>query len=125
MSAAIDKYKSLVEKLYERTTEKNLSWDYDADDKWVYIGIAGRTLFVEEKKNDDLEPIIEIDIRSGSGDDSRSEIFTDETLDGKPSIAEFSTYYELMASLYNMAKRQATGADEDVDAILSELNSYF
>lgn len=114
------KYRTLVERLYEKTNSRSLQWSYNVDDDRVWTSIANRTLTIMKGENDDLEPLITVEI---TGLNNRRERFDDEALQGpSPNVRGFNSYYVLMDALRDGAIRQATGADEDVDAILNDLD---
>ena len=112
-----DKYKKLVELLYRKTANGSVVWK--SDPLLIYTIIAGRSIFIDEVQNSNFEECVEIDIRYGEGEGER---FTDETLKGEPEIHGYKSYYELMKDIRVMAVRQTTRADENIDAILSELD---
>ena len=116
-----DKYRTLVELLFKKTQSGSLLWDYDGFSEELMTSVAKRQIVVTQAVNTNREPLIRVEIRNPQK--SKVEIFTDESLEGAtPSIGAFETYYVLMDALRNNAIRAATGADEDVDAILEELD---
>lgn len=121
MSDTVKKYRTLIDVLYERTKSKSVKWRYEASDRSVWVRLAGQIISLTASSNDDFEPLCKLVITNSDGD--FLEGFNDENLRGdQPKTALFNDWYTLMASLFEMAKRQATGADEALDNILKELS---
>ncbi len=121
MATTNDKYRSMVEKIYNRTINKKLSWVIDEIDGAVGFRL-GDNLIELTKETIDGTPFAFIKIRSKDG--ALIEKFSDGNLDNgnRPSAGIFDSYYQLMVELRDIALRQARGADDALDAILSELD---
>jgi hypothetical protein len=120
MSDTVKKYRSLIDVLYEKTTKKSIKWRYEASDRSVWVKLAGQIIVLTGSSNSDFEPLCNLVITNSDGD--LLEGFSDENLRGdQPKTALFSDWYSFMTALFEMAKRQATGADEALDNILKEL----
>lgn len=122
MTGTVAKYRALTEKLYERTIAKKLKWRYEGEDRSVWVRLAGQTILLSISSNDDFEPLCSLSIQNNEGE--FLEGFNDENLGPeKPAIGNFLNWYLLMEAMFQMAKRQATGADEALDNILRELDA--
>lgn len=120
MSSVADKYGQLVERLYKRTIDGRVSWEYEPTIPFLYTTVADREIEIDNGENENQEPVISIIVRSGK---DQLEKFSDETLSNRiPNIKGFNSYYQLLVALQEAAKRQAVGADKSLDAILDELD---
>lgn len=120
MSIAHQKYKRLVEGLYNKSLNKAISWSYHSVDKYVETIIANRAIRSWVGEDEEGNPLAIIVIINEDG--NLLERFNDEDIKGNPiEFYDGKTYYQLMISIIDMAKRQATGADDAIDAILEEL----
>ena len=121
MSATVDKYRLLVERLYKRTTARKLIWTYDPFDDDVSTSVSDKKIHLARGENVNDEPIIRLTMRNA--DHVVLESYDDEDLSGSvPKIPSFSSYFQLMVALRDMAMRQATGADKALDDVLDELS---
>lgn len=118
---ARQKYKMLMDRLYDKTDAKELPWQSDIiDDDIVSTSIGDRTIEVGDARNGSNEPIIRVVIRDANG--RIVEQFDDENLLGlSTGRPQFQTYWPLMKDLLSMAQRQATGADKALDEIIDAL----
>lgn len=116
----VNKQKKFVELLYKKTLERGIKWGMN-DAKQLYAVVAGRSLFVYSSLNAEGEEIIHFAI---FGTDNKiSETFTDETIKyGTLAPAGFDNWYLLCSALFDMGQRQASGADDALDAMIEELD---
>jgi hypothetical protein len=116
----VNKQKKFVELLYKKTLERGIKWALN-DGKQIYATVAGRSLFVYSSLNNEGEELIHFAI---FGTDSKiSDSFTDETIKyGDMAPAGFDNWYLLCSALLDMGKRQASGADDALDAMIDELD---
>ena len=120
MSPVVSKFRALVEKLYQRTLDGKLEWNFDSSLPYLWTTIANREIEIEESHNFNGDPLMSILIKS---DGEVIERFNDEMITGvEPKIAGFASYYKLMVELENAAKRRALGADKSLDDVLRELD---
>ena len=119
--SAKQKYKVLIDRLYEKTNAKDLPWESDIiDDEVVSTSIGDRTIEVGDARNGSNEPIVKVTIRDSNG--RIIEEFNDENLSGLlTGRPQFQSYWPLMKDLLSMAQRQATGADKALDEIIEAL----
>lgn len=121
MTATIEKYRLLVSKLYSNTMSENLKWKWDQSNYSLSVKVSHNTIELAKATNDNFEDLYVVKIISIGGytvDD-----FNDEYINGaKPLVGGFDTYFSLMSALFEVAYRQATGADKALDSILSGLD---
>lgn len=121
MTDTTEKYRALINALYDRTQLKKIKWMWDSGEQCVWSRLGGHIVSLKTSSNSDFEPLCTLSIESRENE--YLEGFNDENLGPvKPSNASFATWYQMMESLYNIAKRQATGADEALDNILQALS---
>lgn len=115
-----DKQRRFVELLYKKTLERGIKWGIN-NDRQAYATIAGRSLFVYYGLNEEGEDLV---IFSLFGENEQmSDNFTDETIKGSDAVpAGFGNWYLLCSALLEMAKRQGSGADDALDAMIDELD---
>jgi hypothetical protein len=116
------KYQTLVDKLYQLTTTGNLVWGADLlDDNLLSTQIGTKNVEIGEGRSDSGEPLVRVTIRDETG--KALDTFDDESLSGIPVTGgNFGGYWSLMTDLLAHAKRQATGAEDAIDEILSVLD---
>lgn len=115
-----NKQRKLVELLYKKTLEKKIKWEINTQEQ-IYTNIAGRLLFVHSGINEQGEDLILFNLYDGEG--KQSDAFNDETIKFDEFVPSgFDNWYLLCAALMDMAKRQATGADDTLDAMIDELD---
>ena len=114
-----EKFKKLVNILYSKTYKKEIEWKND-DVLGTYCFVGSRMISLEEGHNEDMEPIETVEIRNSDGE--LAESFNDELFKDDTAPAGFTSYWNLMTLIRETARRQATGADDAIDAILLELD---
>ncbi len=117
-----DKYRSLVEKLYDRTINGKLTWQLDDwDDKLVVTKMAKYGISLTYGQNAEGEPLEIVNIMNNNGE--VIDTFNDEFVAGMaPSIGNFINYWYLMRNLRDTAARQAKGVDKAIDEIIESLD---
>lgn len=121
MSSVIQKYRDLVENLFQSTQTGKIVWAMDEYEDCPYCQINTFKILISSSQDAEGEPIVII--RIVDKEDNEIDSFNDNFLrDESPSIEGFSGYWSLMETLHNMARRKASGADEALDNILSFLN---
>ncbi|MDF2638124.1 MAG: hypothetical protein K0R64_1108 [Novosphingobium lindaniclasticum] len=117
----VEKYRLLAERLYTRTLSGDLAWEYDDLLEILSTKVAGRDIFLSSVTNDNGEPAIQVELSNPAT--NRRERFLDDDINGKwPKIEGYESYWKLLRALYDYGVRLATGADKDVDDILSDLD---
>lgn len=116
------KYKRLVERLYEKTRDKGISWSQDlVEESVVNTVIGNRTLEVSGARNARAEPIVRVTLRDAEG--RVLDVFDDDDLkDFETPYVGFDNYWKLMSELHQLAVRQTTGADDALDDLLQALD---
>lgn len=120
MSTAIGRWRALAEALYLQSKDQRLKWTI-SDEKSVSVDFSDKKITIREQSSGNFETDIAIEIsRDGWIIDS----FDDTELKSyKPKQVKIRSYYTLMNDTFLMAKRQANGADQVLDSILSQLGA--
>lgn len=121
MTTVTEKYRALVNRLYDKTVDKGINWTQESGGPGV-VGQFGsfsiRLVSVRTSNNNPLE-VVEVFNSEGSKVDR----FNDETIGGEGTrYPSLPYYYDLMKELRKTAQRQASGADSAIDDILKELD---
>lgn len=114
------KHRLFVELVYKKTYKRGIEWRVN-DAHQLYTTIAGRLLFVTMEMNPYQEEIVTFTIYDEAG--NKAEQFTDEALSfdsSKPK--DFDSWYVIASAIYQIGKRQASGADDALDAMIQELD---
>lgn len=114
-----DKQRKLVELLYKKTLERGIKWATN-EEKQLFATISGRLLFVYDTINEQGEELIKFSLFDLN--DKLSDSFTDETIKDPFAPRGFENWFTLCAALLEMGRRQASGADDALDAMLNELD---
>jgi hypothetical protein len=119
MPSYTDKYKAMIDSLYENTMARKIDWKLtDRGNPFVQVG--NYSVILENKEDADGSPYILVSINDMFG--GFIESFSDNTLSEEtPGISNFSNYWGLMEDLINIARRQARGADSALDDIIKQL----
>lgn len=120
MSMVVTKYRKLVERLYDRFDSAGMSWSCSSENNFVETKLAGNTIRMFRTKDEDETPLAVLCILGEDG--ALIERFTDEDIKDDDYEHDGKSYYQLMLSIIDSAKRRATGADVALDAILEELD---
>ncbi len=120
MSTTSEKLRGLVEFLYLKTEESKLDWNLSFDRQSVWSVIGDYRIEIAEDQAESFEKDIRVTVFNKDGD--QVDTFTDTYFSGKmPAKAKFNTYYLLMSTNLETAKRQASGADAAIETILTSL----
>jgi len=115
-----DKQRRFVELLYKKTLNREIKWNLN-DHKQIYSTIAGRSLFSYSELNEDGEDLISFVLFGADG--KLSDKFTDEDIKHNNVVPSgFENWYLLCAAILEIGKRQASGADDALDAMIDELD---
>lgn len=119
-----EKHVKLFELLHARTKEGNLNWA-DTVDKGTYI-VSFTSFSVEisrEQNENHFESDIVLNIRNSDGD------FVERVRDSEladyleASGIDRAKFFSRAEALYQMARREALGADKALDSILTDLKN--
>jgi hypothetical protein len=117
---AMIKSQSLVDALYEKTSAKSLVWEKTSANGTFQVAVGGRPIQLYKIKRGSAVDIY-VDVYNSDGD--KVDSFSDPDLSGTPKDPRYSSYFELMSSLFDLVSRQASGADKVLDDILKDLGS--
>lgn len=113
------KYRIMVERLYDRTISDSINWEmgWNGD---VQCQFGAYTVHLKSSRDSDGEPYEHVELRNSN--DIVIDSFSDAYITGEtPRIANFTTYYGLMAELRQSARRKAMGVGDAIDTILGNL----
>ena len=114
------KKRRLVELLYRKTLERNINWTIN-DEGQIYATIAERSVFIYYRLSGEGEDLVVFNIFGKDG--KLTDSFNDETISYDKTVPlGFDNWYLLCAALLEMGKRQASGADDALDAMIDELD---
>lgn len=120
MSSTTDKLRGLVEVLYARTDQNTIAWQISEDKETVWSVIGDHKIELNEEQRDRFEVDIRVTVFDKNG--NQIDTFADNYFGGlSPKSGNFSSYFNLMSTLLEMAKRQASGADAAIVNILKAL----
>lgn len=120
MATTSEKYATLVDELFKRTSSGRLAWSEDVLSTPA-ASIADNTISIQKSRNVKNQPVVKIDILDKAY--NIIDTFTDEDLPEYVQPEGFESYWELLVELEKMAQRNASGADEALDKILGHLKS--
>lgn len=117
--AANEKFKKLIDLLHKKTRKNELDWAiFDTD--MPVLNVAERRIVISKVDSDFHDPYVKIYLYDANG--NSIDTFTDEDLiDLNPYSNENA--YIVMDDLHSMALSKAKGIDENIDAILDELDN--
>lgn len=114
------KQRRFVELLYQNTMAKKVSWSIN-DHNQLFATIAGRILFVFQGKNQHGEDTVLFKVFGENN--SMAENFDDDSLTFDGSLPSgFDSWFNICNAIYEIAKRQVSGADDALDAMIDELD---
>ena len=114
------KHRKFVELLYRKTTAKQIAWVVNEQNQ-LYATIAGRILLITTGVNEHGEDIIVFTIFQENG--AKSDGFNDDALSFDNYAPNgFDNWYLLCNAIFELGKRQASGADDALDAMIDELD---
>ena len=118
MASLLEKYARLVDGLYTKTTNREISWEISSWDEDLYGTIGSRRIKLSGGRNADGAPIERLEMVDG---DSTIDGFASTTLSNVKPSDNFSSSYTKMRALRISAERQARGADDVLDDLLGNL----
>ena len=120
MSSTSEKYKALIDKLFDQTIEKTIKWQLDSKNN-PYTVVGSFPVLLERYEDAEGTPYIRLSIFQDQNDNP-IDTFNDASLANyAPGDQTYSSYWNLMNELVEIAIRQAKGADQAIDEILKSL----
>lgn len=115
---ADEKFARMIVLLNEKTNDKKIKWMHS--DQWgTYADIGGRTILLDTGRNSNGEPLEVVRIVNGA---DTIDSANDESLPHALLPVGAESWFQLLGALRAKAYRQAIGADEAIDDILSALD---
>ena len=117
MSNAVNKYGRLVDSLLNKTKEGSIPWDYESLRSTVSVWNKSNVLLtIKRDLDENFDELYVVSLINKSGD--TLEYFNDTALSALNNFGEGESYFEKLQSLYELARRQATGADKALDEFI-------
>ena len=123
MANVQDKFRSLAEGLYLASASGQIKWSaFVGSDSYV-TPVGRNKIEISSSLNDSGEDLYVVNIYDGDG--NRVDGFTDEYFSRKlePQHVSVASYFWLMSNLFEMARRNATGADKVLDDLLLQIKA--
>ena len=108
-----DNFKTLVDKLKEKTTRKETIWSNTGRDDIFKLDLVKGAITVNRWKNETGQQFVDVSIINERGDKIDNICFHDGEIDD----------YKYLAELHSLAKRAYYKVDETFKTILEELDS--
>ena len=121
MNTTTEKLRGLVETIYLQTLNQRLPWSLSVDNARVHTVVGGFRVEIGVEPSDTS---FESDIRFRIYDSDGNEVdtFTDQTLSAfSPVNVRMRSYLSVMTNTLELARRQASGAEQALDAVLAAL----
>lgn len=119
MSDSLSKYAKLIDMLLLKTKEAKVGWDFDNGRSTVTVWNGDVLLTLKRNSDENFEDVYSLSLINRAG--VFLESFSDTHLDGIPTNDDYASYFVKMRDLYELAKRQATGADKALDDLMKAL----
>lgn len=117
------KNRRLVESLYSKTIQFELSWIKATGGKGFECSIGSYLVSIYAQEGEFATNDIYLKVRTQNWEDVDEFSDLDISADGaRPTLGGFSNHSDLMEELFNIARRQARGADKAIDDLLEMLS---
>jgi hypothetical protein len=117
---AYEQQVELLNRLSAKTKEGSLDWKKTADDNTLQVSFRKNSVQLQKTKLPTANPSYSVALLDGEG--NVVEEFHDAELDQDKFGQTDQHFYELMAEMYERARRRAYGADKVLSEILKDLN---
>ena len=107
----------LIDKLLEKTKDGTLRWEFTGTPDTFQVALPYSSIRVLKKKSS--ENLIELYNEEGILIEQFPPIINNELFDYRPDT------HQILASLFEMARRQALHVDQEIDKILNTLENGF
>ena len=119
MSEYLNKYAAFVNMLWTKTKSAKVSWEFDNTRNSVSVWNGDVLLSLLKSEDDNFEDVYSLSLINRAG--VFLESFSDTDLDQISTGDDHQNYFVKMRNLYELAKRQATGADKALDDFMRAL----
>jgi hypothetical protein len=121
---SLEKQWRIVQLLFEKTQAGELDWKPTVEDNAFQVSFRNYTLILREQPSDEAPDTSDyvVSLLNETGDlaDTFSDVGLQQEFGGSITPSSMRPY-QLMARMFQLARRKATGADKIIDAILEEL----
>lgn len=121
MSETVSKYAQFVDLLLTKTKQSKIPWEYDNTRNVVSVWNGDVLLNITRQQDEHFDDLYSIALFNRSG--AYLEGFTDETLSEIGISDNEDNYFVRLRNLYDLAMRQATGADKALDEFIAAVQS--
>lgn len=120
MSNPVEKYAVLIDALLAKTKSGDVPWDIE-NGRSISVESTSTTLKLSESTDENFEKLYTIEMYKHDG--AFIDGFNDTVLTELNLSSGSKSYFLRMEELYNLGRRQATGADKAIDDFLGELDA--
>lgn len=113
------KYARLIDLLWIRTQEGSVSWVFDSERTVVKVWGPSSLIELARSVDENFDELYECTIFNKSGD--VLEHFNDAFIHEVGTGDSFKSYFSKMEALFDLARRQSTGADKALDEVIDAL----
>lgn len=123
MANVEENFRALVEALYLNSTSGEITWMGFSGAESYVSNVGTNKVAISKSVDNDGDDLITIDVFNQDG--NQVDTFNDEffSRELQPQYVSASNYFSLMSNLYELARRNATGADKVIDDLLSKLKA--
>ena len=118
MTDETKQYRKLVERLYKKTRDKEISWSTGWTGE-LECELSSYKVRLESSEGPEGSPLEDVIIINSN--DEIIDSFNDEDISDDSNPLGFPNYWRLMQQLRKLANRQAKGVDTALKAILDNL----
>jgi hypothetical protein len=120
---AMDKQRRLVELLYKKTQQGELEWSEGIAKDSYQVSLSSNTISIRPVPNREVEEVLDYEISLTNSQGKVVDTFTDVEIGKLLGEGEMrKKFYEGFAELFEMARRTASGSEQVLNEILSELD---
>ncbi|MCW2380983.1 MULTISPECIES: hypothetical protein [unclassified Sphingobium] len=122
MSDEVDRYRNLVNLLYNKSISKSLDWKNSPWTNRLSVNIGNYRVEIDTGEESDGTPVEIIYILNASNQIVDS--FNDNELSGEETgVDGYDNYWLLMKRIHHLAHRKSKKSDEAIENILRNLNN--
>lgn len=121
MNEIRSKYAMFIDLLLQKTKESKITWKYDSDRDEISVWHNKTLLTVKKSLDENFEDSYSVSLFNDKGD--YLEGFNEDLIMGIPTDVGSDNYFIRLHNLFELAKRQATGADRALDDLIAAIKN--